>query len=85
MNSEAALQVKTYSQPIIAFSMDHKTAQALYSKLINAWNTKDASAFAACFANESVCIGFDGSEMLGRSQIQTQLDQIFKDHVRRVM
>lgn len=52
----------------------------LYRRLINAWNNRDAAAFSELFATDALCIGFDGSEMFGRSEINNQLSMIFKDH-----
>jgi uncharacterized protein (TIGR02246 family) len=56
------------------------TGVELYHRLINAWNERNAVGFAALFANDALCIGFDGSEMLGRVEILHQLATIFKDH-----
>ncbi|MGC3944716.1 MAG: SgcJ/EcaC family oxidoreductase [Chryseolinea sp.] len=60
--------------------MNATEVKQLYSRLIDAWNKRDASAFAGCFADDCICIGFDGSEMSGKSTILEQLSQIFKDH-----
>jgi uncharacterized protein (TIGR02246 family) len=60
--------------------METKEAQQLYHQLINAWNSRDASAFANLFAYDGVCIGYDGSEMHGREEISTSLAAIFKNH-----
>ena len=35
-----------------------------YTKLLNAWNTQDAAAMAALFAEGGAQVGFDGSEAL---------------------
>jgi len=60
--------------------MDTTTAQMLYRQLIDAWNNRDASAFGALFADDGICIGYDGSEMLGKQVISASLTTIFKDH-----
>jgi uncharacterized protein (TIGR02246 family) len=52
----------------------------LYEQLIEAWNTRNAKAFAALFSNDATCIGFDGSQLLGRKQIESSLTQIFEAH-----
>ena len=54
---------------------------ALYELLLDSWNRRDASAFAALFDDEGASIGFDGSPMTGRNEIATTLGQIFADHV----
>lgn len=53
---------------------------ALYRHLLESWNERDASAFAACFTNDGYSIGFDGSQMEGRAEIAAMLGQIFADH-----
>src|SRR3954453_14367874 len=58
-----------------------EAVEALYRALIDAWNDRDAAAFARLFADDAYVIGFDGSQMDGRSQIETELGQIFADHV----
>ncbi|MEJ1237356.1 SgcJ/EcaC family oxidoreductase [Chryseolinea sp. T2] len=60
--------------------MDAQEIRQLYQRLIEAWNKRDASAFSECFADDSICIGFDGSEMAGKATILKQLSQIFNDH-----
>jgi uncharacterized protein (TIGR02246 family) len=54
---------------------------ALYRQLLDSWNRRDASAFAAVFDDEGQSIGFDGSPMSGRDEIATTVGQIFADHV----
>src|SRR5262249_43623830 len=46
----------------------------------DAWNGKDADAFAAAFAEDGVTIGWDGSELAGRAAIAAELARIFADH-----
>jgi uncharacterized protein (TIGR02246 family) len=52
----------------------------LYEQLLDAWNRRDAKAFAALFADDGSAVGFDGSQMDDRSEIETTLAAIFKDH-----
>jgi uncharacterized protein (TIGR02246 family) len=54
---------------------------ALYRRLLESWNARDAAAFAAAFSEDGEVIGFDGSEMAGPAEIATTLQQIFVDHV----
>ena len=56
------------------------TVTELYEQLIRGWNNHDAAAFAEPFADDGVVIGFDGSEMIGRSAIREELARIFADH-----
>lgn len=53
---------------------------ALYEQLISGSNSADAEAFAAPFANEGVVIGFDGSEQVGKHNIESEMRRIFEDH-----
>ena len=53
---------------------------AIYVSLIEAWNSRDARAFAARFASDAVVIGFDGSLLLGRSVVEQELSTIFANH-----
>src|SRR3954454_14522724 len=53
---------------------------ALYTRLLEAWNRKDASGFAAQFAHDGSTVGYDGSQMDGRTAIATELERIFADH-----
>jgi uncharacterized protein (TIGR02246 family) len=56
------------------------TAGKLYRRILAAWNDDDAQAFAAAFAQDGEVVGFDGSQMRGRSEIAAQLGAIFADH-----
>jgi uncharacterized protein (TIGR02246 family) len=60
--------------------MDVNQGNVLYHKLIDAWNHRDATAFANLFAIESICVGYDGSEMNGRNSIAAELSKIFAGH-----
>jgi uncharacterized protein (TIGR02246 family) len=53
---------------------------SLYVQLLDAWNRRDADAFASLFTADASVIGFDGSQMSGRMQIATDLRAIFAHH-----
>jgi uncharacterized protein (TIGR02246 family) len=53
----------------------------LYHQLLDSWNRHSADDFAACFTEDGSSVGFDGSEMNGRGEIQAALARIFADHV----
>lgn len=53
---------------------------ALYSRVLNAWNVRSASSFAAQFTENAGVIGFDGSQMEGRAAIAAEVSRIFADH-----
>ena len=52
----------------------------LYHALLDAWNRHDAAAYAALFTHDGYVVGFDGSEMNGREEIERSLSAIFADH-----
>jgi len=52
----------------------------LYVKLLAAWNNRDAKAMSDCFDTHAVMIGFDGTTVEGRREIEESLTPIFKDH-----
>jgi uncharacterized protein (TIGR02246 family) len=52
----------------------------LYSEILAGWNARDAQAFAAPFAEDGTVIGFDGSEIVGRTAIAGAMAAIFADH-----
>src|SRR5689334_22038694 len=53
---------------------------ALYTRLLEAWNRKDASGFAAQFADDGSTVGYDGSPLDGRQAIASELERIFANH-----
>ena len=54
---------------------------SLYHSLLDAWNRHNADDFAACFFADGNCVGFDGSQMNGTTEIRDTLRGIFTDHV----
>jgi uncharacterized protein (TIGR02246 family) len=48
--------------------------------LLEAWNRRDPDSFASLFTETGSVIGFDGSQMNGRTEIATTLRSIFSDH-----
>jgi uncharacterized protein (TIGR02246 family) len=63
-----------------ASSSDETEVKALYRQLLERWNQRDAAAFAALYEKNGSCIGFDGSQMNGRSEIESVLRKIFAEH-----
>ena len=62
-------------------SGDESAVRALYQQLLDAWNRRDAHAYAALIATDGNLIGFDGSQIDGRAEVEAQIGQIFADHV----
>jgi uncharacterized protein (TIGR02246 family) len=55
--------------------------RALYQQLLDSWNKRNATDFAALFEEDGHQIGFDGSQVNGRSEIESHLNGIFADHM----
>jgi uncharacterized protein (TIGR02246 family) len=55
--------------------------RALYSHLLDAWYKRNAAEFAALFDEDGNQVGFDGSQVNGRTEIQSHLSGIFADHM----
>jgi uncharacterized protein (TIGR02246 family) len=55
-------------------------ARELYLRLLQAWNSRDASVMANCFTDDAIMIGFDGSLAEGRAAVESHLRPIFADH-----
>src|SRR3954468_2734196 len=51
----------------------------LYTRLLRAWNDRNAEDYAALFAADGAMIGFDGSQASG-AEIADHLRPIFTDH-----
>jgi uncharacterized protein (TIGR02246 family) len=58
----------------------HGQVQTLYRELLNCWNDRDAASVAALFTEDGNLIGFDGSQINGREEVKSVLQQIFGDH-----
>jgi uncharacterized protein (TIGR02246 family) len=52
----------------------------LYGRMIAGWNAGDAAAMTRDFADDGQIVGFDGSEVSGREQIESYLAGIFANH-----
>ena len=61
-------------------SPDESEVRELYRQMLDGWNKRSADAFAAPFAEDGESIGFDGSQLVGRTEIVSTLRQIFADH-----
>jgi uncharacterized protein (TIGR02246 family) len=55
--------------------------RALYRSLLEAWNSRQAEAYAALFTQDGSQVGFDGSTASGRDVIEAHLKAIFTDHL----
>lgn len=53
---------------------------AVYRRLLESWNSRDAKSYAALFTPAAHVTGFDGSQMNGQSEIASELAAVFEDH-----
>ena len=60
---------------------EESQVRELYHQLLEAWNQRDAKAFAALYEEHGNQIGFDGSQMNGSAEIEAHLRQVFGDHM----
>jgi len=54
--------------------------RANFDAFLEQWNCGSATAIASLFANDGSIVGFDGSMINGRDEIELHLRQIFTDH-----
>jgi uncharacterized protein (TIGR02246 family) len=54
--------------------------QELYHQLLEAWNNRNARAFADLFLQDGESIGFDGSQSIGNDEIFSHINPIFEHH-----
>jgi len=52
----------------------------LYQEILEGWNRHNGAAMAASFADDAEVVGFDGSQILGRQAIISEMDRIFASH-----
>jgi len=60
--------------------METTAIEKLYVELLTCWNDQNASGMASLFTKHANVVGFDGSQMNGQVQIETELKQVFADH-----
>ena len=70
------------SQPSRALDprFDETEVRGLYRQILSGWNRRNADAIAGVFDDDGVAIGFDGSELGGRTNIARIHKKIFADH-----
>jgi uncharacterized protein (TIGR02246 family) len=73
------MQPASIPSPELA-SMAARDVDGLYRKLLDQWNKRDAAGYASLFAENGSVVGFDGSPLNGRAEIQSSLQNIFADH-----
>ncbi|HLH21367.1 MAG TPA: SgcJ/EcaC family oxidoreductase [Chloroflexota bacterium] len=61
-------------------SGDEAAVRALYRQLLDDWNRRSAGDMASRFSADGNMVGFDGSPVNGRAEIEGHLAPIFRDH-----
>lgn len=54
--------------------------EKLYRELLDFWNSQDAKGMASLFSKDGSIVGFDGSQMNGKMQMESEIGQIFAHH-----
>ncbi|WP_422931352.1 SgcJ/EcaC family oxidoreductase [Singulisphaera sp. PoT] len=54
--------------------------RALYQRILDAWNNQDAADLAASFRKNCLLVGFDGSQMVDRAEVESTLATIFAEY-----
>lgn len=60
--------------------LDEAVVRVLYHRLLEFWNERHAPGFAELFSDEGTVVGFDGSQVNGREEIELHLSHIFALH-----
>lgn len=60
--------------------MNNAEIEKLHAALLTFWNKQDAKGMALLFSGEGNVVGFDGSQINGPANIETELTKIFEHH-----
>ena len=60
--------------------IDEDEVRALHRRYLDSWNGGDPSGIADLFADDGSIVGFDGSMVNGRADIEVHLNAVFADH-----
>jgi uncharacterized protein (TIGR02246 family) len=60
--------------------MDDTAIKELHRQLLTFWNNQDGVGMASLFSEDANVVGFDGSQMNGQLQIETELKRVFAHH-----
>ncbi len=55
-------------------------ARALYARLLEAWDKRNARDFALLFASDGNLVGFDGTQVNGQLEVGAHLTEVFSHH-----
>ena len=68
-------------QPTSSNQAGELAVRDLYVQLLGSWNQRDAHSMAGLFSEKGHVVGFDGSVVNGRQEIEAHIGQVFEDHV----
>ena len=77
---EAAAEQRALAQEAPTAVDETEDIRALHRRLLDAWDERDAEAYAELFTADGTLVGFDGSTVDGRDDIRSHLGGIFSDH-----
>lgn len=60
--------------------MENEQVEKLYKQLLDSWNNQNATKYASFFSENGSVVGFDGSQMNGKDDIESEIGGIFVDH-----
>jgi len=60
--------------------MNTEPIQKLHADLLTYWNNQDAKGMTSLFSEMGNVVGFDGSQMNGQTQIETEIAKVFANH-----
>ncbi len=72
------------ARPADAPFADEAEIRALYRGMLDNWNQRSAEGIAALYAEDAAIVGFDGSQLDGRAEIEQEMRRIFADHLTAV-
>lgn len=72
--------MSSQTSPTPNTSTQEQQVRGLYQRLLEAWNNRNAADMAALFEEDGSIVGFDGSQVNGRAEIESEMGQIFAHH-----
>lgn len=57
-----------------------RESRALYARLLDSWDKRNAREFALQFASDGSLVGFDGSQVNGQLEIGAHVTEVFTHH-----
>jgi uncharacterized protein (TIGR02246 family) len=77
---QKALGWRVFISEELKIMSEQEEVRALYQRVLGRWNHRDAAGMSALFAEDGGLVGFDGSTVNGRVEIEAHLAPIFASH-----